>query len=364
MRLLENQAKQTLQQYGITLPKATTVPANDFLATTLEQFDTTVAIKPLANHPVNYVLVQTHEFFDVENIITKVTTINPSLTTRNFYVEEAITVPSHIQLKVRTDYVSGKLLFQAVNHTESHGILVGEKRINAFLGMRAYHVLDIASDIDLPRGSWQNFARLLKMIFLCYTENDFTDLKIARLGITEENTFVVLDAAVEVDPYALFRQPQYQLPPVPDAYLHTQEIDYQYHDAPLTIITNGTGLSLQVIDDLHSIQADAALPNIIEIGNHDVDERLKQALKVASGYPHATVTLVALFNRSSESPDVATPVRTMPQSHTVVFYGLGLSSSQPQYDDHLPNLLVTHRLQDAVQTAVNLLDDKNCTTAL
>lgn len=356
MQLLENQAKKCLSDFGIHVPHAEVVTDSSALPTVINTFTKTVKVKPLASHPTNYVIVQPDEFQETDQIITRLTKVNPFMTIRSFYIEEYITTDHHISLQVRTNYITGKLLFQLTNH--QHGKpLFSEKQINAFLGMRAYQVRDLASDIDLPRDHWHEFTMFLQSIFWCYTSSDITNLHIDRLGTDETNHFIALDASITIDPYALFRQRLYETIhherdiSLTELIAQQANIFYQYQESDTTIITNDTGVSLCVSDELQQIGAQQ--PNVIEIGDNNIADKLERAVNIATHEEHTTIILIVLFFTLPEleqfeqqlmilSAKVSAPTRLIVcqfGAHSIPIHSL------------LPNLQIANTIQEAAKLA-------------
>lgn len=266
---------------------------------------------------------------------------------------------SLLTLRIFTDFASAAPMIHVSSPDEQ-----AQEQINIFLGLRAHQAHNLAAAINLPREYWQSFAQTADSLYRCYVKSDALFAELAPLMIGTERTFYALNAALEIDEDALFRQPQFSLvPEYPDLDQQAANeagIDYVRLEGQIGCIANGAGLALATMDAIARCDGGRCKPaNFLDIGDNFCAETLITALRLILKLPKVASVLINLFDTSQHSETTAQAILqayyTL-QPHVPIIVRLsGLHAEaglQRLADAALPTLIVVSNFEQAAQKAV------------
>jgi succinyl-CoA synthetase beta subunit/malate-CoA ligase subunit beta len=175
---------------------------------------------------------------------------------------------------------------------------IHREEVDPGVGLLDFQCRKLAAAIGLgPRAT--SFTRLLKRIYRLFRDRDLLLLEINPFIVTEDGDMVALDAKIQVDDNALFRQgelaelrdPDEEDPKEVDAGGHG--LNYIALDGDVGCIVNGAGLALATMD---AIVGHGGRPaNFLDVGGGATPEKVANAFRIVLRDPNVRVILVNIF---------------------------------------------------------------------
>jgi succinyl-CoA synthetase beta subunit len=170
-------------------------------------------------------------------------------------------------------------------------------RIDPLLGVRAYHVRELAG--TLPLEAREGAAEVLRAMYGLLVERDATLVEVNPLVQLEDGRVVALDAKVTIDDNALWRQPdlealrgEFPIDEV-EARAKAQGLQYVKLDGDVGIIGNGAGLVMSTLDVV--AQAGGKAANFLDVGGGASADQMATSLEVVLSDPAVRAVLVNIF---------------------------------------------------------------------
>lgn len=244
------------------------------------------------------------------------------LPVRKILVEEAVGIEQEIYLAIVNDRVSKSPMVIASSaggiEIEEVAQLSPEKiikiLINPLLGLQDFQARDIALGIDLQRQYWKPFIKILRGLYLAFSESDATLAEINPLVITKDERIIALDAKMIIDDNALFRHPE--LVEMRDSDIEAPaEIEARKYglsfiklEGEIGCMVNGAGLAMATMD---IIQQNGGSPaNFLDIGGGAGSEKVSAALRIILSDTNVKVILINIFGGITRCDEVARGILT------------------------------------------------------
>ena len=159
--------------------------------------------------------------------------------------------------------------------------------------------IDIANVLKLNDDQTKQFIPMIENLLRLFVENDLSLLEINPLVINDNGDLLCLDAKINIDSNALFRQPK-----ISDMYDETQEdpqeaeaanndLSYVSLDGNIGCMVNGAGLAMGTMDTIKYFGGNPA--NFLDVGGTATQERVTKAFKIILRDPDVKVVLVNIF---------------------------------------------------------------------
>ena len=159
--------------------------------------------------------------------------------------------------------------------------------------------IDIANVLKLNDDQTKQFIPMIENLLRLFVENDLSLLEINPLVIDDNGDLLCLDAKINIDSNALFRQPK-----IIDMYDETQEdpqeaeaakndLSYVSLDGNIGCMVNGAGLAMGTMDTIKYFGGNPA--NFLDVGGTATQERVTKAFKIILRDPDVKVVLVNIF---------------------------------------------------------------------
>ena len=140
---------------------------------------------------------------------------------------------------------------------------------------------------------------MIQNLFQLFIEKDLSLLEINPLVITEQGNLHCLDAKINIDSNALYRQPDVQ-----EMHDETQEdpqeaeaaksdLSYVSLDGNIGCMVNGAGLAMGTMDTIKFYGGSPA--NFLDVGGTATQDRVAKAFKIILKDPEVKVVLVNIF---------------------------------------------------------------------
>ena len=166
-------------------------------------------------------------------------------------------------------------------------------------GLQGYQCRRLAFGLGLSGVQVEEFTRIVQPLYRLYVERDASLVEINPLIITKEGRLVALDAKINVDANALFRQPE--IAAMRDASQEDamereasqHDLNYVSLDGDIACMVNGAGLAMATMDliKLHG----GAPANFLDVGGGATAERVSVAFKLILSNPKVRAILVNIF---------------------------------------------------------------------
>jgi succinyl-CoA synthetase beta subunit len=166
-------------------------------------------------------------------------------------------------------------------------------------GLQAYQCRKLAFALKLKGDEIKQFQSILMALYRLYTEKDASLLEINPLIVTRAGKLVALDAKINIDANALFRQPELrelrdpeQEDPI-ERRASVHELNYVSLDGDIACMVNGAGLAMATMD---LIQLHGGHPaNFLDVGGGATKERVAVAFELIFSNPKVRAVLINIF---------------------------------------------------------------------
>ncbi len=321
MKLHEYQSKQIFSNYGIPIPSGR-VAANAAEAKQIaEELGGHVVIKSqilvggrgkaggirLAKSPQQ-----------AEDLATKILGMEiKGLPVRKILVDEAASIETEIYLGITNDRSERKpvMMASSAGGVEIEQIAketpdkIVKVHIDPLLGLRDYHVRDMAAGIDLPREHWRTFGQIGRGLWQAYLRSDATLAEINPLVITSQNRLLALDGKMVLDDNALFRHPDLaemrdvDVEPKAETEARKYSLSFIKLDGYIGCMVNGAGLAMATMDIIKLHGGKPA--NFLDIGGGASSEKVAAALRIILSDANVKAVLFNIFGGITRGDEVA-----------------------------------------------------------
>lgn len=315
MLLHEYQAKEILKSAGLPVPEGVVISSPEELPS---------AVKTLGEFPLvvkaqvhcgargkagGVKVVKTQEELNSKALeLLGKTLITPQCPNgkpvNKLLIEKASKIEREIYLSVSTDRELSKevIIASAEGGMEVEELL--KERPEAIIKVH----LDVCSDIqdfqirylaERLNLDFKKIKPIIKKLLKIYRDFDLSLLEINPLIQDQEGNLVLLDAKLEVDDNALFRQQellkledQSQLEPL-EVRAKAEKLNYVKLSGNVGCMVNGAGLAMTTMDAIKLAGASPA--NFLDVGGGASKEQISSAFKILTSDPDVKVIFVNIF---------------------------------------------------------------------
>jgi succinyl-CoA synthetase beta subunit len=226
---------------------------------------------------------------------------------RRVYVEDGCAIARELYLSAVIDRADGRLNLMASTEggveIEEVAARTPEKirkvAIDPALGFQPFHGRQIAFGLGLEGKQVSKAVAFMRGVYRAFTELDASLIEINPLVVTEDGDLVALDAKMNFDANALYRQPKVvelrdldeEDPREIEASRH--ELNYIKLDGNIGCMVNGAGLAMATMDIIKL--SGGAPANFLDVGGGASKERVSAAFKLLLSDPKVEGVLVNIF---------------------------------------------------------------------
>jgi succinyl-CoA synthetase beta subunit len=226
---------------------------------------------------------------------------------RRVYVEDGCDIARELYLGAIVDRATSRVTLMASTEggveieevakaTPEKIILVD---IDPAAGFQAYHGRNIAFGLGLEGKQVSKAVTFMRALYRAYSELDASLVEINPLVVTGAGDLVALDAKINFDSNALYRQPKVmQLRDLDEE--DAQEVEASRHelnyiklDGNIGCMVNGAGLAMSTMDIIKLHGGEPA--NFLDVGGGATKERVTAAFKLLLADPKVEGVLVNIF---------------------------------------------------------------------
>ncbi|MGI0115409.1 ADP-forming succinate--CoA ligase subunit beta [Zooshikella sp. RANM57] len=171
--------------------------------------------------------------------------------------------------------------------------------IDPLVGAQPYQARDLAFKLGLQGDQIKQFTKIFLGLAKLFKAHDLALLEVNPLVITDAGNLHCLDAKINIDSNALYRQPKLQDMHDPsqedprEAHAARWELNYVALDGNIGCMVNGAGLAMGTMDivKLHG----GAPANFLDVGGGATKERVSEAFKIILSDDNVKAVLVNIF---------------------------------------------------------------------
>ncbi len=223
------------------------------------------------------------------------------------YVEVGSKIAREIYLSLVLNREAGRIAFVAsaaggmdieevAEHTPEKIIRVN---VHPTAGLQDYQCRQLAFGLGLGGKQLAQFGAIAHALYRLYLDRDASLVEVNPLIVTAEGDLLALDAKINIEDNALFRQKD--LAEMRDASQEDamerkaaeHELNYVSLDGNIACMVNGAGLAMATMD---LIQLHGGSPaNFLDVGGGATKERVAEAFKLILSNPKVTAILINIF---------------------------------------------------------------------
>ncbi|RRW25125.1 ADP-forming succinate--CoA ligase subunit beta [Stutzerimonas stutzeri] len=222
-------------------------------------------------------------------------------------VEACTDIDKELYLGVVVDRASRRIVFMAsteggvdiekVAHDTPEKIL--KATIDPLVGAQPFQARELAFQLGLKGDQVKQFVHIFVGLAQLFQDYDLALLEVNPLVIKTDGNLHCLDAKINIDSNAIYRQPKLRDMADPsqddprEAHAAKWELNYVALDGNIGCMVNGAGLAMGTMDivNLHG----GAPANFLDVGGGATEERVTEAFKIILSDSNVAAVLVNIF---------------------------------------------------------------------
>ena len=171
--------------------------------------------------------------------------------------------------------------------------------IDPLTGPMDFQSRKISKVLGLDGEQSKQFSKMLPQLTDLFVTHDLSLLEINPLVITQGGKLHCLDAKINIDSNALYRQPEIQAMHDPsqedprESEAALNDLSYVSLDGNIGCMVNGAGLAMGTMDTIKYFDGSPA--NFLDVGGTATQDRVSKAFKLILADPEVRVVLVNIF---------------------------------------------------------------------
>jgi len=223
------------------------------------------------------------------------------------YVEEGSAIDRELYLSMLVDREASRVAFIASAaggmDIEKVAAETPEKIFSITVapdaGLQDYQARQLGFGLELDKQQMREFGKLIRNLYRLYLECDASLVEVNPLIVTKAGDVVALDAKINIEGNALYRQPKLvelrDISQEDDKEREAAEHDLNYVslDGDIACMVNGAGLAMATMDLIKLQGGDPA--NFLDVGGGATKERVTEAFKLILSNENVSAILVNIF---------------------------------------------------------------------
>ncbi|PPR30702.1 MAG: Succinyl-CoA ligase [ADP-forming] subunit beta [Alphaproteobacteria bacterium MarineAlpha9_Bin2] len=226
---------------------------------------------------------------------------------RKVYIEEGIEIESELYLGVTLDRSKGQFVMMVSTEggTEIEEVAKNtpEKIFRVYMdpliGMQPHQAKYLARKLNLKNSKYKNAVSFILSLSKVVYETDAILVEINPLVITKDKNVIALDAKINFDDNALFRQPDIKLlrdsdeEDARELEAFNNGLNYISLEGNIGCMVNGAGLAMATMDIIKLEGGEPA--NFLDVGGGASEEKVKTAFKIILSDTNVKAVLINIF---------------------------------------------------------------------
>jgi succinyl-CoA synthetase beta subunit len=226
---------------------------------------------------------------------------------QRLYVEQGCDIKKEFYLSVLLDRATSRITIMAsteggmeieeVAHKTPEKII--RVAIDPVAGIQPYHARKVAFGLGLEGDANKACTKFVLALYKAYTDLDASMLEINPLVVTGAGEVIALDAKMNFDDNALFRQKEVagmrdeSEEDEKERAAHKYDLSYVALDGNIGCMVNGAGLAMSTMDIIKLYGGEPA--NFLDVGGGADKEKVTAAFKIILSDPKVKGILVNIF---------------------------------------------------------------------
>ena len=166
-------------------------------------------------------------------------------------------------------------------------------------GLQPYQARQLAFGLGLDKQQMRQFGDLVNKMYRLFEECDASLVEVNPLIVTKSGDVVALDAKINIESNALFRQGRLtelrdeSQEDATEREAAEHDLNYVSLDGNIACMVNGAGLAMATMDLIKLHGGEPA--NFLDVGGGATAERVAEAFKIILSNPNVTAILVNIF---------------------------------------------------------------------
>jgi succinyl-CoA synthetase beta subunit len=223
------------------------------------------------------------------------------------YVESGSAIDRELYLSILVDRERSRIAFiaSAAGGMNIEEVAAHEPEkilridVNPAAGLQGYQCRRLAFGLGLAGKQVAEFERIARALYRLYLERDLSLVEINPLIVTKDGALVALDAKINVDANAHFRQPELVAlrDPAQEDEMERKaaehELNYVSLEGNIACMVNGAGLAMATMDLIKLHGGEPA--NFLDVGGTATADRVTAAFRLILSNERARAILVNIF---------------------------------------------------------------------
>jgi succinyl-CoA synthetase beta subunit len=319
MNLHEYQAKALFAEVGIPVPQGQTIEKLDQLEVALDQVKSDGWVVKAQIHAgargkaggVKLVKSRAEAKQAASELLgselATIQTAGKALPINALLIEQTLEIERELYLSLLVDRVnkchrfvlsaSGGMDIEEVAEKTPEKILTLD--INPLVGVMPYQTREMGFALELKGEAFKQLGALLSRLYQLALDKDLAQVEINPLVVTKQQQLIALDAKVNIDPNALYRQPglvawrDVSQEDPREAQASEHQLNYIALDGNIGCMVNGAGLAMATMDLIKLNGGEPA--NFLDVGGGTTPERVAEAFKLILSSSQVKAILVNIF---------------------------------------------------------------------
>ena len=290
------------------------------------------------------------------------------------YVEEGCQIKKEYYLGIVLDRAKGKFVMMASTEGGMEIEKVAEEMpekiikviLDPLMGLNGFQARQLSFALEIPKEAIKDFVRQVTLLSKIAVEKDFTLVEINPLILTEDNKVIALDAKVNIDDNALFRNSDLKElldeSEVDPKELEAEKYDLSYVklDGKLGCMVNGAGLAMATMDIIKLKGSSPA--NFLDVGGGASKEKVSGALKIIISDKDVKAILINIFGGIMRCDIIAEGIveaineMKLDKPLIVRLEGTNVERGKEILSNSGLKILTAKDLEDAAEKAVSLVE--------
>ena len=319
MNIHEYQAKEVLAKHGVAVPKGMVVDNPDKAEAAARELGTDVVVVKaqihaggrgkgggvkLAKSPGE---AKTHASKIIGMTLVTPQTGSEGRKVKKVLIEEGMPIAKELYLGILLDRQSSRVMIMA---SEAGGMAIEEvaeetpekiikELVDPIIGVKPYLARKIAFALNLEGAALKQMTPLIMNLYQAFIKEDCDMLEINPLVITKDDRVLVLDAKVNIDSNALYRQKETlayrDLAEEDPMEVEASKFDLNYIklDGNIGCMVNGAGLAMATMDIIKHSGGEPA--NFLDVGGGADEEKIENGFRILLSNPHVKGIFINIF---------------------------------------------------------------------
>lgn len=319
MNIHEYQAKEVLAKNGVAVPKGVVIENAEKAAAVSRKLGTDIVVVKAQIHAGGrgkgggVKLAKSPEEAKVHaNKIIGMTLVTPQTGSegrkvKKVLIEEGMAIAKELYLGILLDRQSSRVMIMA---SEAGGMAIEEvaedtpekiikEIVDPIIGVKPYLARKIAFALNVKGNALKQMIPLIINLYQAFIKKDCDMLEINPLVITKDERVLVLDAKVNIDSNALYRQKEIlnyrDLDEEDKMEVEASKFDLNYIklDGNIGCMVNGAGLAMATMDIIKHSGGEPA--NFLDVGGGADEEKIENGFRILLSDPHVKGIFINIF---------------------------------------------------------------------